>query len=109
MTISIARNSKARVIARAMLRRPLLTTHEVADLVKVTEPTVRTWIREGHLRGIHISREWRVAFKDLEDFLEARTTTVTTDHDCGDRSTGATANKENETLEGRHAVKKHGK
>jgi len=59
-----------------MLRKPLLTTHEVAELVKVTEPTVRTWIREGQLRGIQISREWRVAFIDLEAFLEERATTT---------------------------------
>ncbi len=95
-----------------MLRRPLLTTQEVADLVKVTEPTVRTWIREGKLRGIHISREWRVAVKDLEAFLEARATTVVLPGKCDERtpkpqsSTCANASKGNVKPEGKRAPNK---
>lgn len=54
-----------------MLRKPLLTTEEVAELLKVKEATVRGWIRRGELKGIHISREWRIAVKDLEEFVAA--------------------------------------
>lgn len=54
-----------------MLRKPLLTTVEVAELLKVKEATVRGWIRRGELKGIHISREWRIAVKDLEEFVAA--------------------------------------
>lgn len=57
-----------------MLSRPLLTLHEVAELLKVKEATVRTWINQGALRAIKFDREWRVAFKDLEHFVEARAT-----------------------------------
>lgn len=59
-----------------MLRKPLLTTQEVAQLLKVKEATVRGWIRHGELKGIHISREWRVAMKDLEEFVAAGTQTA---------------------------------
>lgn len=52
-----------------MLTRPLLTLHEVAELLKVRESTVRTWINDNGLRAIKFGREWRVAHKDLEQFL----------------------------------------
>jgi excisionase family DNA binding protein len=54
-----------------MLSRPLLTLHEVADLLKVKESTVRAWIHDKSLRAVKFGREWRVAHKDLEAFLEA--------------------------------------
>ena len=85
-----------------MLRKPLLTTHEVAELVRVTEPTVRAWIREGQLRGIHISREWRVAFIDLEAFLEDRATTPVSGENSAEHSTKnsiAVGKKTNKRLE----------
>lgn len=52
-----------------MLRKPLYTVQDVAELLKVKEATVRGWIRSGELKGIHLSREWRVAVKDLEAFV----------------------------------------
>jgi excisionase family DNA binding protein len=59
-----------------MLSRPLLTLHEVSELLKVKEATVRTWINQGALRAIKFGREWRVAFKDLEHFVEVRATSA---------------------------------
>jgi excisionase family DNA binding protein len=55
-----------------MLTKPLLTTHDVADLLKMKEATVRRWIRDGELPAILIHREWRVSMKHLEEFVEAR-------------------------------------
>ncbi|HAE01071.1 MAG TPA: DNA-binding protein [Rhodospirillaceae bacterium] len=54
-----------------MLTEPLLTLHEVADLLKVKEATVRAWIHDSDLRAIKFGREWRVSQKDLEAFLNA--------------------------------------
>ena len=54
-----------------MLSRPLLTVHEVAELLKVRESTVRTWIHDQSLRAIKFGKEWRVAQKDLEAYLNA--------------------------------------
>ena len=55
-----------------MLSKPLLTTHEVADLLKVKEATIRAWIRAGDLPAVHLHREWRVAVKHLEEFVASR-------------------------------------
>jgi excisionase family DNA binding protein len=60
-----------------MLSRPLLTLHEVADLLKVKEATVRTWINKGSMRAVKFGREWRVAYKDLEAFVETHATSPT--------------------------------
>ncbi len=57
-----------------MLSRPLLTLHEVADLLKVKEATVRTWINGCTIRAIKFGREWRIAYKDLEAFVESHAT-----------------------------------
>ncbi|NKB57329.1 MAG: excisionase family DNA-binding protein [Alphaproteobacteria bacterium] len=55
-----------------MLSRPMLTVHEVADLLKVKESTVRAWIHDNSLRAVKFGRDWRVAYKDLEAFTNAR-------------------------------------
>ncbi|MCY4190686.1 MAG: helix-turn-helix domain-containing protein [Rhodospirillaceae bacterium] len=54
-----------------MLTKPMLTVHEVADLLKVRESTVRTWIHDATLRAVKLGKEWRVAAKDLEAFVES--------------------------------------
>ncbi len=54
-----------------MLSKPLLTVHEVAELLKVKESTVRAWINDRALRAIKFGRDWRVAQKDLEAYLNA--------------------------------------
>ncbi|MEQ8665091.1 MAG: helix-turn-helix domain-containing protein [Rhodospirillales bacterium] len=54
-----------------MLSKPMLTIHEVAALLKMRESTVRNWINEGQLRAIKFGRDWRVAHRDLEAFLNA--------------------------------------
>ncbi len=57
-----------------MLSRPFLTTQEIAELLKVSEATVRTWIHDESLRAVRIGRDFRVAAKDLEAFLDAHAT-----------------------------------
>lgn len=54
-----------------MLTRPMLTVHEVADLLKVRESTVRAWIHDNTLRAVKFGREWRVGQRDLEAFLDS--------------------------------------
>ena len=57
-----------------MLSKPFMTTHEIAELLKVSEATVRTWIHGGELRAVRFGREFRVAVKDLEAFVNAHET-----------------------------------
>lgn len=57
-----------------MLSKAFMTTHEIAELLKVSEATVRTWIHERELRAVRFGREFRIAVKDLEDFVDAHAT-----------------------------------
>lgn len=52
-----------------MLTKPLLTVHEVAEMLKLKESTIRNLIVMKKLRAIKFGREWRVAQRDLEAFL----------------------------------------
>lgn len=54
-----------------MLRKPLLTLQETADLLKLSEATTRGLIKSREVRAIRIGREWRIAVRDLEEFLDA--------------------------------------
>ena len=57
-----------------MLSKPFMTTHEIAELLKVGEPTVRSWIHGQELRAVKLGREFRVAVKDLEAFVNEHAT-----------------------------------
>ena len=57
-----------------MLSRPFYTTHEIAELLKISEATIRSWIHEGELRACRFGREFRVAAKDLEAFVNDHAT-----------------------------------
>ncbi|WP_198375960.1 helix-turn-helix domain-containing protein [Neoroseomonas rubea] len=57
-----------------MLTRRFLTVKEVADLVQVSEASVRHWIKLQQLRAIDLGREWRVIPRDLEAFLATHET-----------------------------------
>lgn len=57
-----------------MLSKPFMTTQEIAELLKVGEPTVRSWIHGQELRAVKLGREFRVAVKDLEAFVNEHAT-----------------------------------
>lgn len=57
-----------------MLSKPFLTIHEIAELLKVREQTVRGWIHQQDLRAVKLGREFRVAVKDLEAFVNEHAT-----------------------------------
>ena len=69
-----------------MLSSPMLTIHEVADLLKVTEATVRRWIKHKELPAVEFNREYRVARKHLEMFVTARLTIDLTDDAAADEA-----------------------
>jgi excisionase family DNA binding protein len=52
----------------------LLTLREVADVVKVSETTVRRWVRDGSLAAYKVGKrgQLRVREQDLETFLEGQ-------------------------------------
>ena len=53
-----------------MLSQKFLSVKNVAALLKVGEAAVRSWIKHGDLRAIDVGREWRIAPRDLENFLQ---------------------------------------
>ena len=57
-----------------MARDQYQTVKEVADRLKVSEATVRGWIKDGELRAIEIGKGWRVADVDLTVFLSSHAT-----------------------------------
>jgi len=57
-----------------MLSKPFLTTHEIAELLKVREQTVRSWIHQQDLRAVKLGREFRVSVRDLEAFVNEHAT-----------------------------------
>ncbi len=57
-----------------MLSKPFMTIHEIADLLKVNETTVRGWIHDRQLRAVRLGREFRVAVDDLEAFVDEHAT-----------------------------------
>ncbi|MDP3261719.1 MAG: helix-turn-helix domain-containing protein [Tabrizicola sp.] len=57
-----------------ILGSPLLTTRDVAELLQLTETTIRSWIVGGELRAMRFGREYRIAAEDLDAFLEAHAT-----------------------------------
>lgn len=50
----------------------LYTTAEVANIVKVTEWTVREWCKAGTIPAIKPGRSWRIKEQDLKEFLNER-------------------------------------
>ena len=57
-----------------MARDQYQTVKEVADRLKVSEATVRGWIKGSRLRAIEIGKGWRIADSDLETFLRNHAT-----------------------------------
>ncbi len=52
----------------------LLSVGDVADRLKVTEDTVRRWLREGRLQAYRLGggrSGWRISEADLRRFLES--------------------------------------
>ena len=48
----------------------LLTPEEVAEQLKVEITTIRTWLRNGTLKGVKLGgRFWRIKEETLEEFI----------------------------------------
>ena len=52
----------------------LLTLREVAKAVKVSETTVRRWVRDGSLAAYKVGKrgQFRIRVEDLESFLSSQ-------------------------------------
>lgn len=50
----------------------LLTVKEVAEILRVSQPTVLRMIDDGELRAIRVRNQWRIRRSDLDDYLQRR-------------------------------------
>ena len=53
-----------------------LTIEEIAEELRVSEETVRRWIRTKQLKALSIGRGYRIRRKDYEDFLDRHSTEI---------------------------------
>ena len=67
----------------------LLTLREVADAVKVSETTVRRWMRAGFLPAYKVGKrgQFRVSEEDLKAFLERQRIDASADGSAADDAT----------------------
>jgi excisionase family DNA binding protein len=49
-----------------------LSPGEIAARLRVTVPTVQSWLRNGKLQGLRISGRWRVSERELKKYLEGQ-------------------------------------
>ncbi len=52
-----------------MVNEKYYTVREVAEYLRVHPVTVQTWIREGHLGAVRVSRNYRVPQSELDKHL----------------------------------------
>lgn len=57
------------------MEKQYLTVPEVAEILSVTEETVRRWLRDGRLKGVLLSRRagWRVRPESVTEMMEGST------------------------------------
>jgi len=53
-----------------MINQKLLTIRETAELLRVSEPTVRRWLRAGAIPSRKLGRRRLILAKDLEKIIE---------------------------------------
>ena len=57
-----------------MAHDQLMTIKEVADFLRISTISAYSWVRDGKLPAIRIGKEWRVRTRDLDEWLEVRST-----------------------------------
>lgn len=50
----------------------ILTVREISEKLKVSQNTVRWWLREGRIIGFRVGCRWRVKERELLKFLDMR-------------------------------------
>ena len=58
----------------SLAQEHLMTIKEVADFLRISTISAYSWVRDGKLPAIRIGKEWRVRTRDLDEWLEVRST-----------------------------------
>ncbi len=48
----------------------IYTVKEVAEMLKLSEETIRRYLRSGKLKGITLGSSWRITQESLDQFLK---------------------------------------
>ena len=51
----------------------IYTVDEVASYLKLKPETIRVMLRQGKIKGIKVSRDWRIRKSDLQLFISGET------------------------------------
>jgi excisionase family DNA binding protein len=49
----------------------LLTAREAGDMLKVSDQTIRTMIKNGKIRGFKVGRSWRIKREEIDKLLQS--------------------------------------
>ena len=66
------------------MNEALLTTSEVAELLRLSQETVRRLLLSGELRGVQIGRSYRIPRSAIESLLSQRPAKGTADENSRD-------------------------
>lgn len=70
-------NIKPGKLTQVMIMSKFFTPFEIAKMLKVSESTIRRWLREGKLSGVKLSEdaraEWRISEEQFNEFIQDRT------------------------------------
>lgn len=53
-----------------MAKIEVYSVDEVAEILKVTQRSVYTYIRSGQLKAAKIGKSWRITHSSLQEFIE---------------------------------------
>lgn len=53
-----------------IVEKRLLTVNEAAERLALSPDTIRKWLRSGQIKGVKISRIWRVYENDIEEIVK---------------------------------------
>ena len=67
--LKLGRRCEIVEISKLLPQKPLLKVKEVAEVLRVTPKTIRTWCREGKMRAIRIGKEYKILRDDLERLM----------------------------------------
>ncbi|PAE45731.1 hypothetical protein CHH95_21905 [Bacillus licheniformis] len=52
-----------------MSNEPFMTVKQIADILKVSEKTVRNMLNNEEIKGFKVGREWRITPENFEKYL----------------------------------------
>lgn len=65
---------------KTMVVEKLYTPAEVAEHLRLSEKTIRDFLRADRIHGVKVGKEWRVRERDLQAYIDGLNGTMKTEH-----------------------------